>query len=130
MQSTTFSILTVSIALLSLIGGCGRGGLPPLGDVSGKVTLDGEPLAGVIINFKPDVGRAATAVTDEEGNYTLTYTYGVEGTKLGPSTVMFEWPLGESGRRIPSKYVGLNSELKVDVGDGNNEHNFELVSEK
>lgn len=128
MHSTTFSILTVSIALLSLIGGCGRGDLPPLGDVSGTVTLDGEPLSGVIINFKPETGRAATATTDEKGNYTLTYTYGVKGTKLGPSTVMFEWPLGESGRKIPAKYVGLNSELKVDVGDGGNELNFDLTS--
>lgn len=128
MHTTTLSILTVSIALLSLIGGCGRGDLPPLGDVSGKVTLDGEPLVGVIINFKPESGRAATATTDEEGNYTLTYTYGVKGTKLGPSTVMFEWPLGESGRKIPAKYVGLNSELKVDVGDGGNKLDFELKS--
>jgi hypothetical protein len=128
MHSTMFSILTVSIALLSLVGGCGRGDLPPLGDVSGKVTLDGEPLVGVIINFKPESGRAATATTDEEGNYTLTYTYGVKGTKLGPSTVMFEWPLGESGRRIPAKYIGLNSELKVDVGDDGAEQNFELTS--
>ncbi len=128
MHSTMFSILTVSIALLSLVGGCGRGDLPPLGDVSGKVTLDGEPLVGVIINFEPESGRGATATTDEEGNYTLTYTYGVKGTKLGPSTVMFEWPLGESGRRIPAKYIGLNSELKVDVGDDGAEQNFELTS--
>ncbi len=129
MQSTTLSFLTVSIALLSLIGGCGRGDLPPLGTVSGTVTLDGEPLPGVIISFKPDEGRVAAATTDEKGNYTLSYTYGVKGTKVGPSTVMFEWPLGEAGsQKIPAKYVGLKSELKVDVGEGGNKLDFPLTS--
>lgn len=65
MQSTMLSFLTVSIALLSLIAGCGRGDLPPLGTVSGTVTLDGEPLPGVIISFKPDEGRVAAATTED-----------------------------------------------------------------
>ncbi|MFG0261640.1 MAG: hypothetical protein ACF788_04545 [Novipirellula sp. JB048] len=128
MQSTLISCFMISVAVLSLVSGCGRSDLPPLGTVSGKVTLDGEPLSGVIINFKPEEGRAATATTDAQGNYTLTYTYRVAGTKTGPSTVMFEWPLGEPGRAIPTKYTGLNSELKVDVGDGDNELNFPLTS--
>lgn len=128
MRSTTFSFLMVSIALLTLAGGCGRSDLPPLGTVSGTVTLDGEPLSGVIINFKPDEGRAATATTDEQGNYTLAYTYGVKGTKVGPATVMFEWPLETPGRAIPAKYTGLDSELKVDVEKGGNRLDFVLLS--
>jgi hypothetical protein len=124
-------VFPTSLALVIFaigLAGCSRGDMPPLGSVTGTVTLDGEPLQGVIINFKPDVGRMATAVTDEQGKYVLEYTYGNTGSKVGPSTVMFEWPLGESGPPIPKKYVGLESELKVDVGSGRNVFDFALVS--
>ena len=107
--------------------GCGSD-TPPLGTVSGKVTLDGEPLVGVIINFKPDDGRVATGTTDKDGRYTLEYVYGTEGTKVGKSTVMFEWPLGQGGKPIPKRYTGLQSELKVEVGDGSNTFDFALES--
>lgn len=112
-----------------IVAGCSKGDMPPLGSVSGTVTLDGQPLSGVIINFKPDVGRMATAVTDGQGRYVLEYSYGNSGSKVGPSTVMFEWPLGESGPAIPKKYVGMESELKVDVTDGSNVFDFDLVSQ-
>ncbi len=123
--------LSLVLAVFGVVvgSGCGRGDLPPLGAVNGTVTLDGAPLKGVIINFKPDVGRMATAVTDEQGKYVLEYTFGNSGSKVGPSTVMFEWPLGESGPAIPKKYVGLESALKVDVTDGSNSFDFDLVSQ-
>jgi hypothetical protein len=129
----TFKVRNLSVAILFALGmlamsGCGRGDLPPLGRVGGTVTLDGKPLAGVIINFKPEVGRMATATTDKDGKYELEYTYGNSGSKVGPSTVMFEWPLGESGPAIPKKYIGLESELKVDVTEGKNVFDFALVS--
>jgi len=122
--------LVVFATLFTVVAftGCSKGDMPPLGSVGGTVTLDGAPLKGVIINFKPDVGRMAAATTDEEGKYTLEYSYGNSGSKVGPSTVMFEWPLGESGPPIPKKYVGMESELKVDVTDGENVFDFPLTS--
>jgi hypothetical protein len=122
--------LFVGIFLVSIPGmtGCGRRDLPPLGMVSGNVILDNQPLVGVSINFKPEVGRAATATTDAKGNYELLYVYGVKGCKIGPNTVMFEWPLEESGRPIPRRYVGLDSELKVEVQKGRNKFDFDLKS--
>jgi len=114
--------------------GCSGSGVP-LGKVTGKVTLDGQPLAGVIINFKPEDGRAATGTTDAEGIYSLEYSYDEMGAKVGPNTVMLEWPLeagevGDSAPRkpIPAKYTGLNSELKVDVQKGKNTLDFDLTS--
>lgn len=117
------------MVLVACVVGC-SGDLPPLGKVSGKVTLDGQPLAGVIINFKPENGRAATATTDSEGEYTLEYVHGVSGSKVGSTTVMFEWPLGQAGKPIPKRYVGLNSELKVDVSKGGNNFDFDLESKE
>ena len=109
--------------------GCGGGAeKPPLGSVTGTVTLNGEPLVGVIVLFKPDSGRVATAVTDGKGSYDLEYTYGVKGTKVGPSTVSFEWPLGFAGAKpLPEKYT-TKSELKQDVKSGRNTFNFDLES--
>jgi hypothetical protein len=126
--------LVATLGVLVALVGCSGSGVP-LGKVSGKVTLDGQPLAGVIINFKPEEGRAATGTTDGEGNYTLEYSYDEMGAKVGPNTVMFEWPLeaGEVGdsaprRPIPAKYTGLKSELKVEVQKGKNSFDFDLTS--
>lgn len=114
--------------LLATLLGCSDNN-PPLGKVSGRVTLDDKPLSGVIINFKPDDGRAATATTDQDGMYTLEFSYGVAGAKVGPNTVMFEWPLdGANGPPIPKKYTGLQSELKADVKKGSNQLDFPLKS--
>ncbi len=116
------------VALLGVvISGCGGGSdTPPLGRVTGKVTLGGEPLVGVIVMFKPQEGRAATGTTDAEGRYTLEYVYRVPGTKVGPTTVMFEWPLGaKDAKPLDPKYT-LKSELKVDVKAGSNTFDFNL----
>lgn len=111
-----------------IFAGCSSSDQPELGDVSGTVTIDGKPLAGAIIVFKPDVGRAATGITDPEGKYDdLEYLYGVYGAKVGPNTVSFEYEIGSSGPPIPSKYTG-NSELKVDVKAGANTFDFSLES--
>ena len=110
------------------VWGCGGVDHPPLGNVTGAVTFNGEPLVGVIVLFKPETGRAATATTDGKGVYALEYTYGVKGTKVGPSTVSFEWPLGFAGAKpLPEKYT-TKSELKEAVKSGRNTINFDLKS--
>ena len=108
------------------VAGCGRGDLPELGQVQGKVTLNGKPLAGLEVHFFPDTGRAATAITQNDGGYRLTYNHGVMGTKVGPNTVSFAWPMGEAGTaKIPEKY-GANSQVKMDVKPGRNTFDFAL----
>lgn len=116
------------LAQLTGLVGCGSSDRPELGDVSGTVTLDGTPLSGVIILFKPDEGRPASAVTDEDGYYELAYRHGVEGTKVGPNTISFEWPLEQAGRPIPGKYTASKSELKETVEPGSNTFDFQLTS--
>ncbi|MFH1267526.1 MAG: hypothetical protein ABIK89_17525 [Planctomycetota bacterium] len=121
-------ILFLSAMLLGSVG-CNRGDQPELGKARGTVTLDGKPLAGVIIRFHPQTGRAGTATTDSDGKYDLVYTYGVNGAKVGPNTVSFAWPDGEAGGSpIPGKYAG-ESELKVEVKAGKNTFDFPLESE-
>ena len=54
------AILSVCLAwVVSLVTGCGRGDMPELGDVYGKVTLDGKPVSNINILFTPETGRPA-----------------------------------------------------------------------
>ena len=114
----------------ALVSGCGGAEHPPLGAVTGKVTKEGKPVKNIILFFKPDSGRAATATTDKDGFYRLEYVKGVAGTKLGPTTVLLEWPLGYQDKdvfAIPSKYAGATSEQKLEVKKGSNTFNIDII---
>ena len=114
--------------LVCLVLGCGVSDQPPLGRVTGKVTLDGQPLVGVIVNFQPETGRAATAETDASGNYDLIYIYGTNGTKVGKNTVSFRWPDGVEGKQpLPKAYTGATNQV-VDIKAGRNKLDWELKS--
>lgn len=113
-----------------VLPGCGSGDdTPPLGDVSGTITLDGQPLEGVIVAYKPEVGRAATGTTDAQGKYTLEFAYGVSGCKVGPNSVYLEWPLGSTKAKTLSPKYTTQSELKADVKEGSNTLDFALQSD-
>lgn len=120
-------LIPVFAAMIAV--GCGSpGDQPELGYVSGTVTLDGKPLPGVNIIFRPETGRPAADQTDEEGNYELEYLAGVSGCKLGPNSIAFEWPPEAANvPSIPAKYNSTEM-FKVDVKPGNNELNFEMKS--
>ena len=119
---------SLCLLMVLVVIGCAPSDQPPLGRVYGKVTLDGEPLAGVIVNFQPESGRAATAETDAKGNYDLIYVYGTNGAKVGNNTVSFRWPDGVEGKKpLPKKYSGATKEV-VEVKSGRNTLNWELTS--
>lgn len=120
------SLLTLCAILLA---GCGSGDRPPLGSVSGTVTVNGEPFSGVIVSFMPDKGRPATGMTDDNGRYTLEYVQGVKGCKTGPNKVVFFAPTGGTmSHSIPRKYQS-ESELAADVKSGSNTFDFDLKPE-
>jgi len=116
----------LSFLVVTCLVGCSQSDRPALGRVSGKITMDGQPLEGVIINFRPDVGRTATAETDAQGRYDLEYEYQVKGAKLGPATASFVWPTGVEGQKgIPSKY-SEKSDIKFEVKSGSNTFDFDI----
>jgi hypothetical protein len=124
--------LLLLCSLLAIGGsGCGSGvERPDLGFVSGKVTMDGKPVENIIVVMKPDSGRAAMVRSNKEGFYDIEYTQDEKGTKLGPTTVSLEWPLGEPGWfSIPQKYIGDKSELKLEVKPGKQTFDIALVPE-
>lgn len=135
------SIFTVGCLVMSIYG-CGGGGTaPPLGQVSGVVTLDGEPLEHAQLIFQPENGRPSVGETDSSGYYELSYTGTTTGALIGPHKVLITSAIeaysdesGEGQDRaarkelLPPKYHSQTT-LTANVEQGSNEINFDLKTE-
>ncbi|HCS53380.1 carboxypeptidase-like regulatory domain-containing protein [Rubinisphaera sp.] len=135
------NIQFLSVALFCfMLTGCGGSSGPPLGNVSGTVTLDGKPLEDATVTFYPGEGRSAIGTTDASGNYTLQFNQDRAGAPIGENIVSIttkrepyhdESNTGNDieGRKevVPLRYHA-KSELKADVKSGSNTFNFDLES--
>lgn len=66
--------LMLCVVAVAMVG-CDSG--PPLGKVSGTVTMDGEPVENALVTFTPvEGGRSSSGTTDEQGKYTLGFIDG------------------------------------------------------
>ncbi|MGE0757576.1 MAG: carboxypeptidase-like regulatory domain-containing protein [Pirellulaceae bacterium] len=121
--------------VVSLIG-CG--GPENVGQVSGKVTMDGQPLADAVVQFEPLAGNApSSGITDASGEYTLRYTREHLGAEVGEHRVRIttfrggdpdaDPPRPPVKEKVPAKYNG-QTELRADVKSGANTFDFELQS--
>lgn len=141
--SRALAKLFLGLLVPVLLLGCGGGAsdTPPLGKVSGLVTLDGQPLAGAIVVFQPPDGRSSEGLSDESGNYTLRYDNTNYGAKVGPHVVSVttrtdgyakppqngqegEWVKGQP-ETVPAKYLKPGA-LTAEVKAGSNTINFDL----
>jgi hypothetical protein len=141
-QWTSGAKLTQLLLLFFVVGflgltGCG--GKPA--NVSGSVTLDGQPVVRGTVGFKPTSGgMMAAGIIQEDGSYVLKtnrdvgldtgeYLVTVASRELGK-----ENPNG--GPPMPGPYItprhyaiAKTSGLKFEVAAGSNEINLELSSE-
>lgn len=111
---------------------------PELGLVKGKVTLDGQPGANLMVTFEPQaagsgpgksqVGAPSTAVTDPTGGYELIYKGTTKGAVVGSHKVRITnaagggpagGTKGEKPIKIPPTYNEQTSITK-DVKKGDN----------
>ncbi|QDU78209.1 hypothetical protein Pan97_52930 [Bremerella volcania] len=119
--------------------GCSSSG-PQLGTVEGSVMLDGDPLPGAVVSFRPvEGGRTAEGITDENGHFTIEFAAGAKGALLGEHevrvTTFRERVIGDNGRvedpgmpeKVPKKY-NEESELIRTVKSGENHFDLELTS--
>src|SRR5262245_29198245 len=128
------------VMLLFACAGCGSGG-PDIAYVSGRVTMDGKPLANATVVFIPENGRPAGASTDADGRYVLNFSEGRRGAIPGKNmvrvTTQRDPTPGEDGKSIPGsketipdKYNSA-TELTFDVEPKKrNVANFDLKSGK
>jgi hypothetical protein len=115
--------------------GCSSGNV---GTVSGKVTLDAQPLADAIVQFQPIAGKSPSAgITDAAGHYSMRYSREIEGAEIGEHMVRIctysggdvdaEPPKPPTPEKVPARY-NTNTELKVTVKSGSNTLDFALES--
>jgi len=127
--------LTVfGLLLVVFIAGCSgpSGDVPDLATVTGTVTMNGEPLGGVSVEFESASGQVASGTTDASGRYEVVYSGDAKGAEIGENTVRITTVLDhptppDYQDPIPAKYNEA-TELKVTVEPGENTHDFDLES--
>jgi hypothetical protein len=119
--------LACAITVLTILG-CSRSHQPPLGLVSGTVTLDGVPLANAIVRFTPaGPGRTSEGITDADGHYELRYLRAIRGANIDQHTVRITTASEENGGQelLPPHYHS-RTELEARVASGSNDLDFAL----
>ena len=124
-----------SAALLVLLG-CGGVDGPDLGQVTGTVLMDGNPVSNAVLVFQPEHARPSYGRTDAEGKYELYYTDEKPGATIGEHRISIttgeegDEDSGQAGQKesIPAKY-NIRTELTREVAAGENTIDFKLDSE-
>ena len=125
------TILTIFLILQT---GCSEQGC----QVTGIVTLDGQPLSDAGVEFIPtsNSGRIATGRTASDGKYQLTTSKSVSGVFPGQYKVKIttsittgtsDADLKTTPEKVPAKY-NKKTELNRTVEDGSNQLDFELLT--
>ena len=120
----------IAITALAILG-CSPSQQPPLGRVSGIVTLDGLPLANATVRFTPaGPGRTSEGITDAEGRYALRYLRDIPGANVDRHTVRITTASEANGGRelLPPRYHS-HSQLEARVVAGTNGLDFALRSQ-
>lgn len=132
------------VGVLGLAAGCG--GDRQIATVSGRVTLDGQPLRGARVSFQPvgnvkNSGVGSFGKTNDNGEYSLTLIdESAPGAIVGSHEVRIvdqkntgADPTDDRQRTrgdlVPAEY-NTKTTLHFEVKPGHNEANWPLVSKK
>lgn len=122
----------VLIAMFFSAAGCGS--RSDLASVTGKITLDGQPLANAFVVFAPtSQGTSSRGKTDAEGRYEMMFSDREKGAWIGENLVRINTGDVGSGdvagpkERVPAVYNEATT-LKVEVKPGTNAFDFDLKS--
>lgn len=135
MRSKLQTDIANRLFVLSAIVVMGCGGSPdgpPIGTVTGLVTVNKTPAEGVIVTFTPvSGGRMSQGVSDADGRYELAITPTRLGALVGDHNVSVEGapPAIDDGDTVTSDMLveatplspeALNAIKKVEVEEGSN----------
>lgn len=126
------------MAALTLIAATLMCGCDDSNRVTGRVTLDSEPVPEAIVQFTPQDsgGRIALGRTDANGNYRLKSSRNISDVSPGKYRVaittsdLIAGDDSEGERMSPEKVppqFNKDSELIREIKEGSNEINFELT---
>ncbi|MBA2117509.1 carboxypeptidase-like regulatory domain-containing protein [Bremerella alba] len=117
------------LAAIAMVLGCGGGhNGPPVGSVSGTVTIQGKPAPDVVVEFTPaEGGRGSSGTTDGSGNYELIYSSTQMGAQVGKHEVKVSGnqALDDSNTNLMKPKTSVPKEVsemtrEVDVTSGSN----------
>lgn len=116
-QVRTLGAILVGIVVTSVGAiGCGPEGADysrvELIQVSGKVTIDGQPLVGAVVTFEAADGQFSYGLTDSNGAYALQFDSDKSGVTPGAKIVRIS-----TARKIP----GLNTSEGSEAGEASTE---------
>lgn len=109
-------------AFCLVLTGCGGSGITTV-PVTGTITVNGEPVQGLYLQFAPGSGdRPSIAGTDENGNYRAQFLKNQYGVTPGPCVVKISYMVGESMvNYLPKEFnedAANNPELNIEVPPG------------
>jgi hypothetical protein len=121
-----FQLLPAAV-LFAAVAGCVGQDSPELASVTGKVTMNGQPLQDAIVVFEPQSGRPSAGTTEADGSFYLQYSESLKGAVPGQHTVRISKMEGEAGDElIPAKYHANSTMTETVSKDGENDFQFEL----
>jgi hypothetical protein len=104
--------------------GCAKPGAD-VAPVTGRITLDGQPLEFAVITFQPEGKSSASSGTDKDGHYELAYKRGVMGAPVGMSHVSILLDVEQAHR----PQIKPQTDLKREVKPGPNVFDFDLKTD-
>ncbi len=126
----SYLLLATVLVAAATLSGCDRGDRPKLGEVTGTVTLDAQPLADAAVVFSPVTGgRQSMGITDSDGRFELTYIRDIRGAKLGRHKVSITTASEESPEEMLPVRYNAETTLTAEVKPGDNICDFPLTSE-
>lgn len=120
----------MTISSILVFVGCSQSNHIVLGEVTGTVSFDSQPLAGAMVTFVPDDNAAKESYghTDENGHYELLYKPNVKGAVAGAQHVRITTATEHKPKeRLPLRYHRRTILTSV-VEAGVNKIDFDLVS--
>ncbi|HET6325328.1 MAG TPA: hypothetical protein VFG04_11685 [Planctomycetaceae bacterium] len=116
----------------------GKGNTPPLGQVVGKVTMAGQPLANATVRFAPKdpiygegqngkhlAASVSISITDDNGHYNLLYVKDTNGAYVGQHKVTIEAKDASGRERVRSDF-NTRSTLEREVKAGSQTMDFDV----
>ncbi len=112
--------LLLSCVVLAILVGCSSG-KPKTYQVTGAVTMKGQPVEGATVVFVPPEGatyQAATGITDASGNFKLSTFTGEDGAQEGEYRIkVSKFNVKKPTKEEQERYISIEEERKMQFGD-------------
>jgi len=112
--------LLLACLVVGIVAGCSSG-RPKTYQVSGTVTMKGQPVDGATVVFVPPDGssnQAATGITDASGHFKLSTFTSDDGAQEGEYRIkVSKFNVKKPTKEEQDRYISMEEERKMQFGD-------------